>query len=56
MTKRLQVLLNDEWQYVFCRNELFQDPITTKNKSKAVDRHGLNYFISKYANHNFQVV
>jgi len=34
--KRLQVLLNGQWEYVFCRNDLELLPVTTKDRKKAV--------------------
>ena len=39
--KRLQVLINDEWDYVFCTKEGVLLPIITKSKNKALsDRFG----------------
>jgi len=54
--QKLQVLINGEWKYVFCRNPQMANPITTENKSKAIaaHKHSMAYFASKYANHKFQ--
>ena len=60
--KRLQVLINGEWQYVFCKNELRNTPITTKDKSKAIrEKYGdgeriLESFKRQYGNLNFKLV
>lgn len=56
--KRLQVLVGDEWKYVFCRNELKRDPITTEDKTKAIkgDEQSFGYFDSKFANHQFRII
>lgn len=56
--KRLQVLLNNEWQYVFCRHETTRDPITTLDKMKAIrgDNHSLNYFQNFYGNYTFRII
>lgn len=55
--KRLQVLMNGEWEYVFCRNEKKANPITTKDNTKAIkgDEHSLNYFQTQYASHIFRI-
>lgn len=55
--KRLQVLLNDEWEYVFCKNELLINPIITKNKTKAIkgNENSLNYFQKYFGNHKFRI-
>ena len=55
--KRLQVLENGEWKYVFCRNELKRNPITTEDKNKAIkgDEHSLEYFSNKFGTHEFRV-
>lgn len=56
--KRLQVLENGEWKYVFCRNELKRNPITTDDKSKAIkgDDHSLEYFSNKFGAHEFRII
>lgn len=56
--KRLQVLVGDEWKYVFCRNELKRDPITTEDKTKAIkgDEHSMEYFNTKFASHEFRII
>ena len=56
--KRLQVFLNDQWEYVFCRNELKRNPIITSDKQKAIrgDKHSLEYFQSKYGFLEFRII
>jgi hypothetical protein len=51
---KLQVLLNNNWEYVFCHNDL-TGIVTTKIRSKAIDHHGLNYFRNKYGNYHFRI-
>lgn len=55
--KRLQVLLDGEWKYVFCRNELERDPITTEDKKSAIKgiEHSLKYFQQHFGNHEFRI-
>lgn len=55
--KRLQVLVEDEWKYVFCRNELKRNPITTEDETKAIkgDEQSLDYFKTKFASHEFRI-
>lgn len=53
---RLQVYLHGSWNYVFCRNPQFADPITTGDQRKALSGQALGYFKSCYANHEFRVV
>lgn len=56
--KKLQVLIDGQWEYVFCRNELKRNPITTNEKSKAItgDNHSLTYFQRYFANLSFRVI
>ena len=60
--KRLQVLINNEWDYVFCTKEGVLLPIITKSKNKSIaDRFGngkymLKYFENKYASLEFRIV
>ena len=56
--KRLQVFLNDKWEYVFCRNELKRDPIITNDKLKAIkgDNNSLNYFQQNYGSLQFRII
>ena len=53
---KLQVLINDQWEYVFCRNQRVTDPITTKDKQKALraNDHSFHYFNMHYGNHKFR--
>lgn len=55
--KRLQVYLNNEWKYVFCRNERFTYPVTCKDRRKAIkgDSHSLLYFERYFGNHKFRI-
>ena len=55
--KRLQVFLDNNWQYVFCRNELYNHPVITQNKNKAIkgNNHSLDYFSTKFANLEFRI-
>lgn len=55
--KRLQVLMDNDWQFVFCRNELKRDPIVTADKTKAIrgDEHSLAYFQNHFGNHQFRI-
>jgi len=55
MAKKLQVLINNEWKWVFCRNELKKDPITTENRLKALPGRAILYFQEKFANHQFRI-
>lgn len=50
--KKLQVLINGQWEYVFCRNDREPlQPITTKDKKKAItERAGDNQRILEYFN------
>ena len=54
--KRLQVKIGDGWQYVFCRNAQSNMIVTTDNRLKALPSHALEFFQSKYANHEFRIV
>ncbi len=54
--KRLQVLVGDNWEYVFCRNPRLSDPVTTKDPEKAIPahQHSLQYMKHYFGNHHFQ--
>ena len=52
--KCLQVLLNGEWQYVFCVSET-KEIVTTDKPSKAL-KNAIGYFSSKFANRQFREV
>ena len=54
--KKLQVQINSVWYWVFCRNELKQDPIITLYKSKALPSDALDYFQRHFGNHKFRLV
>jgi len=53
--KKLQVLINGQWEYVFCRSETQSSPVTTKDRRKALGADALSYFENKFANHTFKV-
>lgn len=53
--KRLQVKINGEWQWVFSNTPGQAHPVTTKDKNKAIKADGLDYFQSKWANHEFRI-
>ena len=55
MKKRLQILKDDVWQYVFCINPV-QGIIITNNYKLALESRDLEYFQTKYSNYNFRVV
>lgn len=56
--KRLQVYSNGEWQYVFCRNERNQLPITTEYKLQAIegDEFSLAYFQKYFGLCEFRII
>ena len=54
--KRLQAKINGKWEYVFCRNERCVNPITTKDRLKALPGMAIEYFQSKYGNIEFRVI
>ena len=54
--KVLMVKINDNFEYVFCRNKLKRLPITTKIREKALSGIALNYFTKRYASLVFKVV
>ena len=56
--KRLQVLLNDSWEYVFCRNVLKATPIITKNKNNAIygDNNSKAYFERYFSEYQFRII
>jgi hypothetical protein len=56
--KRLQVLINGQWEYVFCRNELKRLPITTKDKLKAIrgNEDSLKYFKNHFGSLEFRII
>ena len=51
--KALKVLIDNEYQYVFCHRD--GKIITTKDKQSAIigDYHSLNYFQERFANNEF---
>jgi hypothetical protein len=56
MKKYLQVRINNDWVFVFCRNELAALPITTKDKRKALPAKALDYFQKHYGSLDFRTV
>jgi len=49
----LQVKVSGDWEYVFCYNG--GKIITTKARTKALGKHHLPTFLSKFGNHEFRV-
>jgi hypothetical protein len=47
---RLQVLINGEWEYVFCHNSMRRQeyPVITKDKRKSLKIDDMEYFQNKY--------
>lgn len=56
MKKRLQVKINGEWCYVFCRVPGKADPLTTPDKDKALPDNDIDYFRLKFGNHEFRTI
>lgn len=56
--KRLQVLIDNNWHYVFCRNFLKRLPILTENRLKAIrgNEHSLKYFQDHFSELQFRIV
>lgn len=60
--KKLQVFLDNEWKYVFCRDPLKRLPITTKDPKKALtakyndDNRLLNYFQESFGSLQFRLI
>ena len=54
--KKLQVLIDNKWEYVFCRNVRIATPITTENKSEAINahQHSFAYFTRFFPEFKFQ--
>ena len=52
--KKLQVLKDNKWQYVFCYNEL-RGIITTENYKKALGARDLGHFQNRFANDQFRL-
>ncbi len=55
--KKLQVFLDSNWQYVFCRNPQKREPIITQNKNNAItgDVHSLSYFQDCFSELQFRI-
>jgi len=51
----LQVFLNGQWEYVFCRNETRENPVTTKTRAKALPGRAIDYFQTHFGNHDFRI-
>ena len=54
--KKLQVKINNEWKYVFCRNER-TGLVLTENPANAIhgDKDSLKYFQSKFNGNEFRI-
>ena len=55
MTKKLQVQIEGEWRWVFARNSQYKNPLTTIDKSKALNHYAKPYFEQHFANLKFRV-
>jgi len=53
--KKLQVLLNGNWEYVFCHNPV-EGIITTKKKHLALKERDLTYFENRFGNNSFRTI
>lgn len=51
---KLQVFLNNKWEWVFCRND--RQIIPTKEKSKSLPSSALPYFQRHFAEHKFKII
>ena len=51
---KLQVQIDENWKYVFCRNLGFATPITTDDKRKALKSDAKPYFEKHFGNHTFR--
>ena len=54
--KKLQVLKDGKWEYVFCRNRLENKIITTNDRHKAIKAEGKRYFERHFTNDQFREV
>lgn len=54
MKQRLQVKLDNKWQYVFCYNPI-TGIVTTERKEAALDQRDLEYFQNKFGNNEFRL-
>lgn len=56
--KRLQVKINNEWKYVFCRNERKDLPIITDDKLNAIkgDKQSKEYFENHFGTLEFRII
>jgi hypothetical protein len=54
--KRLQVLINGKWEYVFCHNAVRKKeyPVITKDKKKALKIDAFDYIRNKYSDKIFR--
>lgn len=54
--KKLQVLIDGEWKYVFSRTPGLKDPVTTDSFNKAISAHeqSMAYMRHYFENHQFQ--
>ena len=60
--RKLQVFINNQWEYVFCRVEGQKNPSLTKDSKKALrEKYGdgkriLEYFNRYYGNLEFRLI
>jgi len=53
---KMQVFINNSWDYVFCLNASLKNPVITKDRKKAISwhSHSIAYFTNKFANLKFR--
>ena len=56
MKKRLQVLQNGKWEYVFCYSGDYGNIVITKDKQKALPGIDIDFFSNKFGNDTFRVI
>lgn len=52
--RKLEVLLDGRWQYVFCRKMPDDKPMPTATRWKALPDFHLEWFQNHFANHQFR--
>ena len=54
--KRLEVLTDKGWKFVFCRNRQLAEPVTTATRAKAIPahKHSMSYFRRYYSEYKFR--
>ena len=52
--KKLEVMIDGEWHFVFCRNPLKALPVTTKDYRKALPDSAKDYFEKHFSELHFK--